>query len=520
MELKDALKETIKRNGKEVLSDTNLLKSYLTDLTPDQTKDIQILTDASRHHFFDGIARCDENNLSGALEEFRKSASSLFVLPVVENIEEMFKYALDMDGNSGKDTQEEVIQKEKTEFSVEDGVLLGYGGSSEIARIPPEVRSISSGAFRDSPEIQEVIIPEGVTEIKENTFLGCRKLRRVVLPSTLKTIEANAFDGCRKLEDIILPASLRTIKKDAFRDTGKLDCSRMFKSCIQSNVSLDIADKDLAEEYRRLIPGKKGFDKRWLLLLLIPAAALPLLINPGSSSPTRQPVPSSTPAPSPVPTATPAEDVEKIQASKIWEEAAYDVAGMVSEGRYEEASDKMFELKETLGTNSISPDFPIIFPYDGRYAGIYKTSKNEYAFYLGDYTDNMEREGDAFYTCTEDALKGYHSYYFGTWKNDKPNGYQTQYFTFYEGSEKTMDEEITGFTIDGIFDGEYHVQNNINNKLYTGRYNNGIVEVLGTEIDSEGIERKIIAYTDDKSSWYYYPEDEWYSEVQGVEGFY
>ncbi len=67
MELNTALRETIRKNGKSVLADANMLKAHLADLAPDQSRTISVLCQASAAHIFDRLAVCEESETESEL---------------------------------------------------------------------------------------------------------------------------------------------------------------------------------------------------------------------------------------------------------------------------------------------------------------------------------------------------------------------------------------------------------------------------------------------------------------------
>lgn len=79
---------------------------------------------------------------------------------------------------------------------------------------------IGDEAFKDFPNLREVVIPEGVVEIGRFAFENCPKLRSVKLPSTLKTIDHAAFYRCYALSEIEFPDQIETLEKLAFAHTG------------------------------------------------------------------------------------------------------------------------------------------------------------------------------------------------------------------------------------------------------------------------------------------------------------
>jgi len=76
--------------------------------------------------------------------------------------------------------------------------------------------STQEGAFRNNPQLVEIVIPNSVTLIGVNSFANCG-LTRVTLGRGVQTIGERAFQN-NKISSITLPASLKTIGSGAFRN--------------------------------------------------------------------------------------------------------------------------------------------------------------------------------------------------------------------------------------------------------------------------------------------------------------
>ena len=85
-------------------------------------------------------------------------------------------------------------------FSIRDGVLTGYRGTSENVVIPSGITAIGSGAFANNKNIKSVVIPEGVTEIGWNAFMDCTSLSSVTFPDSVESIVTGAFDNTAWLD--------------------------------------------------------------------------------------------------------------------------------------------------------------------------------------------------------------------------------------------------------------------------------------------------------------------------------
>ena len=102
-------------------------------------------------------------------------------------------------------------------FTIKNGVLTAYTGTSKDPVIPDGVVEIGDGAFQRK-SIYSVTIPEGVKKIGNNAFELAEELTTVILPSSLKEIGDYAFNRT-KLSYIYLPDGVTSIGNYAFRST-------------------------------------------------------------------------------------------------------------------------------------------------------------------------------------------------------------------------------------------------------------------------------------------------------------
>ncbi len=66
--------------------------------------------------------------------------------------------------------------------------------SPDVYTVPAGIRSIASGAFRDRPDLTEIVLPEGLEILSDGAFAGLTSLLSVNIPSTVRYGD-NAFDG-------------------------------------------------------------------------------------------------------------------------------------------------------------------------------------------------------------------------------------------------------------------------------------------------------------------------------------
>ena len=130
------------------------------------------------------------------------------------------------DGTGGDETTEEKPGEDAGEnvespFVIENGILTGIKDPSLTQVVlPTEVKTIASGAFRDS-HIESLVLNEGLEAIELQAFSGSQKLASVVFPASLKKIGSQAFLGTH-LEEVVFSAELQEIDDEAFRGVAEL----------------------------------------------------------------------------------------------------------------------------------------------------------------------------------------------------------------------------------------------------------------------------------------------------------
>ena len=77
------------------------------------------------------------------------------------------------------------------------------------------VTEIGEKAFKDTKNLEKVVIPEGVTTIGKNAFENS-SVKEVVIPSTVTVITEGAFKNCDALEEIVIPDTVTKIESYAF----------------------------------------------------------------------------------------------------------------------------------------------------------------------------------------------------------------------------------------------------------------------------------------------------------------
>lgn len=110
----------------------------------------------------------------------------------------------------------------KSDFVIQDGVLVEYTGNGGDILIPSKVSKIGKNAFEGCMMLTNVEFPPTVEEIGDYAFYGCRNLKKIKFPPTVKVIGDYAFYGCRNLKKIKFPPELDYIGGYAFYECGCL----------------------------------------------------------------------------------------------------------------------------------------------------------------------------------------------------------------------------------------------------------------------------------------------------------
>ena len=118
----------------------------------------------------------------------------------------------------------------KDGFTIVNGVLTAYTGSSEDVTVPDGVNAIGAHAFQnirpfilfnipENPEInvKKVNLPESVSYIGYAAFFNSEKLEEIHFSENIECIDTFAFEYCSKLTKIQLPKSLTEIGLGTFR---------------------------------------------------------------------------------------------------------------------------------------------------------------------------------------------------------------------------------------------------------------------------------------------------------------
>ena len=112
-----------------------------------------------------------------------------------------------------------------TELVMPDTMIsVGYGSLKDFSSLQkisfsPNLRSISSCAFKACTSLTELYLPDSLFSIDGHAFSYCSSLRKVALSKSLWKIEIETFSDCNNLKAIYIPKSLQNISQDAFKRT-------------------------------------------------------------------------------------------------------------------------------------------------------------------------------------------------------------------------------------------------------------------------------------------------------------
>lgn len=102
------------------------------------------------------------------------------------------------------DTPDGVLTIQEGTRVVCDTAVSDYDNTLRKILCPSSLRQIGRNAFRDSANLEEVVLNEGLEFIDGGAFADCKSLKRIYIPSTVRRIEANPFCCCDMLEEIIV----------------------------------------------------------------------------------------------------------------------------------------------------------------------------------------------------------------------------------------------------------------------------------------------------------------------------
>ena len=113
--------------------------------------------------------------------------------------------------------------------------------------IPPTVTNISSGAFFHS-ELISIVIPASVKKMGPSVFLSCDSLTNVSISTSLNLLDHSMFSECKSLVSITIPNNIKSIGNGLFYNCSNLSEIR-FDSIFPPKVLLG------TDETERLFEG-------------------------------------------------------------------------------------------------------------------------------------------------------------------------------------------------------------------------------------------------------------------------
>ena len=108
----------------------------------------------------------------------------------------------------------------KSDFVIENGVLIGYTGvslsitvhSSEAGQTVTSVAATAFDSVRAS--VTQIVIEEGIQSVERGAFDGMTTLKTLSLPSTISTLHRGMLKDCASLESLTIPFASFVIEQN------------------------------------------------------------------------------------------------------------------------------------------------------------------------------------------------------------------------------------------------------------------------------------------------------------------
>jgi hypothetical protein len=155
------------------------------------------------------------------------------------------------------------IPSEINGFPVRHIGIFGYNSQVTNIVVPTGAVSISDHAFRDTPNLRNVeipntitsigkfafknsgitsvILPDNLTHLSEGAFENCGSLTNIYIGAGVLRIEREAFYGCSNLPSVVIPEGVTNIGVNSFRKMDRL------KSIIIPNSVVEIEGSAFVE---------------------------------------------------------------------------------------------------------------------------------------------------------------------------------------------------------------------------------------------------------------------------------
>ncbi len=89
-------------------------------------------------------------------------------------------------------------------------------------RLPQNVRSVGESAFRDCTSLLEIVVENDEIELGERAFENCAHLAKINLADGISEIYGGVFNSCKALKEIKLPENLTVLGESSFADCVSL----------------------------------------------------------------------------------------------------------------------------------------------------------------------------------------------------------------------------------------------------------------------------------------------------------
>ena len=127
-------------------------------------------------------------------------------------------------GNTGSISVFRLAKIDEVYFSCEE-VTEGLFADSKIKKITltPNVKTISSMAFRSCDSLTSIVIPNSVTTIGNAAFYDCDALTSITIPDSVTSLGNQAFYICNSLKSVTIGSGIDTIDRETFESCYALE---------------------------------------------------------------------------------------------------------------------------------------------------------------------------------------------------------------------------------------------------------------------------------------------------------